>query len=135
MAPSQALTLSKMTVTHASILGDDFASPEVPAILATPNTRGSNARQLIAIAGICNGATFSEQDSDQPAELRAVSGDATDSAILRFAEHAIPVKKLNEPWVEVFLGNFSSKTKFSESGCRGSIHFLGISINRSISPL
>lgn len=106
------LTLNKMSVTRASILDDDFAATDVSGILSAPTTRGSNVRQLVAIAGICNAATFVEADMDKPVEIREVNGDATDAAILRFAENAVPVHKLNEPWVEVFRGNFNSKTKF-----------------------
>jgi sodium/potassium-transporting ATPase subunit alpha len=110
-----ALTLNKMSVTRASILDDDFAATDVSGILSAPTTRGSNVRQLVATAGICNAATFVEADMDKPVEIREINGDATDAAILRFAENAIPVHKLNEPWVEVFRGNFNSKTKFSAS--------------------
>jgi sodium/potassium-transporting ATPase subunit alpha len=81
---------------------------------AVAQPRSSNVRQLASIAGICNSATFDPTENDQPAEIRTVHGDATDSAILRFSELLSPVSRTTEPWEEVFKVNFNSKTKFSE---------------------
>jgi sodium/potassium-transporting ATPase subunit alpha len=106
-----------MTVTRVSILDDDFTTMEARESLATSNARGSNVLQLAAIAGICNGAEFLPEEMDHPPEIRGVNGDATDAAILRFAELMTPVNKVSKPWTEVFRVNFNSKTKFSESRC------------------
>ncbi len=82
--------------------------------LSTETVSAQNVRQLAAIAGICNGASFLQSDLDKPVELRTVDGDATDSAILRFAELLAPIHKMSEPWDELYKVNFNSKTKFSE---------------------
>ena len=43
-------------------------------------------RSLHKIARLCNAAKFTADDASRPIEERAIKGDATDTAILRFAE-------------------------------------------------
>jgi sodium/potassium-transporting ATPase subunit alpha len=48
-------------------------------------------KSLHKVARLCNGAKFTADDASLPVEERAIKGDATDTAILRFAESvAIP---------------------------------------------
>jgi sodium/potassium-transporting ATPase subunit alpha len=56
----------------------DAKSPESPVPAAV--------RSLHKIARLCNGAKFTAEDASSPIEERAIKGDATDTAILRFAE-------------------------------------------------
>lgn len=105
-----------MTVVNACLLDDAFSSLEArDALIAKDERRFAGVRQLAAVAGICNAAAFDESEMDQPADIRKVNGDATDSAILRFAESLRPVKDSNADWIEVYKVNFNSKTKFSKS--------------------
>ncbi|KAK8853203.1 hypothetical protein IAR55_003905 [Kwoniella newhampshirensis] len=67
---------------------------------------------LSAVAGICNAAKFEDASMDQPIELRTVHGDATDSAILRFAETIRPVLESSAEWEDVFKLSFNSKSKY-----------------------
>jgi sodium/potassium-transporting ATPase subunit alpha len=46
----------------------------------------AGVRSLYKIARLCNGAKFKAEDVSLPIEERAIKGDATDTAILRFAE-------------------------------------------------
>ncbi|TXT12929.1 hypothetical protein VHUM_01330 [Vanrija humicola] len=106
------LTQNVMTVTNAAVLDDEFPSIEARDRLVAEHPAADNVKQLAAVAGVCNAALFDEATMDQPIGLRRVNGDATDSAILRFAEFLRPVKESNADWTEVFKVNFNSKTKF-----------------------
>ncbi|KAL1412745.1 hypothetical protein Q8F55_000492 [Vanrija albida] len=106
------LTQNVMTVTNAAVLDDEFPTLEARDRLVANVPTADNVRQLAAVAGVCNAALFDEATLDQPIGLRRVNGDATDSAILRFAEFLRPVKESNADWNEVFKVNFNSKTKF-----------------------
>jgi len=108
------LTCNVMTVTNAAVLEDQTTALEAHDRLVAnkPDTATDNLRQLAAIAAVCNAAQFDESMLDQPISLRKVHGDATDSAILRFAELLRPVHQSQAEWAEVFKINFNSKTKF-----------------------
>ncbi|KAF8577540.1 sodium-potassium ATPase [Ramaria rubella] len=71
-----------------------------------------NLAQFAAVAGICNAATFSAGESEKPLQIKNIIGDATDSAILRFAESITPIEKNLKIWQEVHKVNFNSKTKY-----------------------
>ncbi|GMK56262.1 hypothetical protein CspeluHIS016_0301020 [Cutaneotrichosporon spelunceum] len=96
------LTSNCMTVTHAAVLDSEFTNIEAASKLL----EGKDERigQLAAIAGLCNGAQFEGEGR--------VNGDATDSAILRFADSLRSVDAANSDWTEVYKAAFSSKTKF-----------------------
>jgi sodium/potassium-transporting ATPase subunit alpha len=113
-----ALTQNKMTVVNAAILDDQFSMLQARDSLATKDERCHGVRQLAAIAGICNEATFDASSKGEPAELRKVNGDATDSAILRFAEILRPVQDSKSEWREVYGTSFNSKTKHSKHSGR-----------------
>lgn len=106
------LTQNVMTVTNAAVLDDEFQTVEARDRVIAERSTADNVKQLAAVAGVCNAALFDEATMDQPIGLRRVNGDATDSAILRFAEFLRPVKESNADWNEVFKVNFNSKTKF-----------------------
>ena len=103
-----------MTVVNACILDDQFSVLQARDSLTTSDERSHGVIQLAAIAGICNEATFDAAGKNEPAELRKVNGDATDSAILRFAEILRPVQESKDQWHEVYGTSFSSKTKHSK---------------------
>lgn len=106
------LTQNVMTVTNAAILDDEFGVMDARDRVVAQAANADLVSQLAAVAGICNAASFDYDTMDQPIGLRVVHGDATDSAILRFAEHIRPVQDSLADWQEVFKVNFSSKTKF-----------------------
>jgi sodium/potassium-transporting ATPase subunit alpha len=108
-----ALTQNKMTVVNACILDEQFNVFEAREALITRAPRSAGIKQMAAIAAICNEATFDEMDRDQPIELRKVNGDATDSAILRFAEILKPIQESKQEWQQVYGTSFNSKTKHS----------------------
>lgn len=108
-----------MTVVDACILDDQFSVLQARDSLVKSDERSHGVRQLAAIAGICNEATFDVATKEEPAELRKVNGDATDSAILRFAEILRPVQESKVNWTEVYGTSFNSKTKHSRSSSTG----------------
>ncbi|KAK4685419.1 hypothetical protein P7C73_g4728, partial [Tremellales sp. Uapishka_1] len=103
------LTKNIMTVTKTAVLDAEFSTETAKKAMEDKN---ENVAEVAAIAGICNSAVFDETTMDRPIGLRAINGDATDSAILRFAESLRPVNESNGDWEEVFKVNFNSKTKF-----------------------
>ncbi|KDQ14226.1 hypothetical protein BOTBODRAFT_55652 [Botryobasidium botryosum FD-172 SS1] len=109
------LTQNRMTVEDIAILDATFDATDLRSQCRNPSTpRESleNIQQLGVIAGICNAATFDPTTVNEPLALRKILGDATDSAILRFAESQMPVEEGRALWSEVFKMNFNSKTKF-----------------------
>lgn len=64
------------------------------------------------MAALCNAAEFDAADMQTPTERRKVYGDATDTAILRFAEQLGPVGGMRQGWKRTFELAFNSKNKF-----------------------
>ncbi|KAL7418441.1 hypothetical protein Q5752_006899 [Cryptotrichosporon argae] len=105
------LTENKMAVTRAAVLDDELTPLEARDRL-DKRTQHAGVLQLAAVAAVCNAASFDDATMDQPIGLRNVNGDATDTAILRFAEALRPVKDAQSDWKVIFKLDFSSKTKF-----------------------
>ncbi|KAF7289881.1 Calcium ATPase transmembrane domain M-containing protein [Mycena indigotica] len=82
------LTTGKMTVQSVAFLGEELTVPALFEAQADGSLRLPVAlRALYMIARLCNGAQFDGgADSHVPVEERAIKGDPTDTAILRFAE-------------------------------------------------
>ena len=68
--------------------------------------------QLRTIAGLCNSGEFDPSQGHEPLKDRKIIGDATDQAILRFAESLGPVSDLRKFWRKHFEIAFNSKNKF-----------------------
>ncbi|TFY54358.1 hypothetical protein EVG20_g9732, partial [Dentipellis fragilis] len=99
------LTQNKMHVEDAAVYDTSFVTSSLQETLkSAPKEVRENMRQLPAISAICNAATFQAEGH--------VIGDATDSAILRFADSFHPVDEVRDDWMTVFKMNFNSKTKF-----------------------
>lgn len=85
-------------------------------LIADRNTDGAFAGnaidQLRTVAGLCNSAEFDAQTRGLPLAERKIHGDATDSAILRFAEHLGSISELKRCWQTKFELAFNSKNKF-----------------------
>lgn len=111
------LTMNQMTVTNIAVLDDESDVVTARDRVVGGHATAANISALAAVAGICNSASFDADTMDQPIGLRLVHGDATDSAILRFAESIRPVKALQADWEEVFKMNFNSKTKYMMKVC------------------
>ncbi len=75
------LTRNTMTVTNAAVLDDEFDTTEARDRLISRSedhvAKEESSRQIAAVAGVCNAATFDRSTMDQPIGLRLVNGDAT----------------------------------------------------------
>lgn len=103
------LTANKMSVTDYSI------GREVhPAVKAPGLYDESQALQRLAhVCAVVNDAEFDASTLKIPVADRKVNGDATDTAILRFAENMTPVSAVRAAWQTTFSVAFNSKNKFA----------------------
>jgi sodium/potassium-transporting ATPase subunit alpha len=75
-------------------------------------------KSLVEIARLCNGASFVGGDDSGPIEQRTIKGDATDTAILRFAEsfanghHGIDIAAMVASHDKLFEIPFNSTNKW-----------------------
>jgi sodium/potassium-transporting ATPase subunit alpha len=75
-------------------------------------------QSLVQVARLCNGASFVAADADAPIDQRAIKGDATDTAILRFAEsfangnNGVDVTSMIASHDKLFEIPFNSKNKW-----------------------
>ncbi|KAJ2078644.1 hypothetical protein GGI16_007898, partial [Coemansia sp. S142-1] len=104
------LTQNLMTVVHAGFLDMSLTTDE----LKTRYSSGQSAavQRLYDTAALCNGSTFDSQTMSLPIADRRVNGDATDTAILRFAEHLRPVSQAQSEYRKLFEIPFNSKNKW-----------------------
>ncbi|KAK1753292.1 hypothetical protein QBC47DRAFT_431753 [Echria macrotheca] len=112
------LTENKMVVTDCALGGQTQMSADAArdVLVAERNTAGGLAGnavdQLRAVAGLCNAGEFDAATKHLPVALQRVHGDATDQAILRFAESLGSVAELKRCWSTKFNLAFNSKNKF-----------------------
>ncbi|KAK3359504.1 hypothetical protein B0T25DRAFT_447450 [Lasiosphaeria hispida] len=111
------LTENKMIVTDCAIACEVMTAQGVrDTLIAERNTIGELAGnaidQLRAVAGLCNAGEFDAATRHLPLALRKIHGDATDQAILRFAENLGSVSEVKRCWTTKFNLAFNSKNKF-----------------------
>lgn len=76
------LTQNKMFVASAAVGTEGFNLTDA----ADPDfSRSVGLNQLVAACGLCNNASFEEEDKNAPIKQRKANGDATDIALLRFS--------------------------------------------------
>jgi sodium/potassium-transporting ATPase subunit alpha len=71
--------------------------------------------QLQSVASLCNAGEFDVTTSNLPLEQRKINADATDQAVLRFAETLGSVAEARAMWIKQFELTFNSKNKFMMS--------------------
>jgi len=110
------LTKNQMSVTTACIYDEETTPREAheKVILhqASPTNVGSALSQLRAAASLCCAATFDATTVNLPLANRKINGDATDCAVLRFAEELGRVDEMHAAWNKVYEIPFNSKNKF-----------------------
>ena len=110
------LTQNRMFVQNASILDEEFSTNQARvAILKGNSETKETLEQLHVIAGLCNAAQFDASTLHLPISERKINGDATDTAILRFAEELGEVNDLTGNWKREFDLPFNSKNKYMVS--------------------
>lgn len=109
-------------------MGADAARDVVAAGRIKEGHHGSSAiDQLRTVAGLCNAGEFDATTNHLPLANRKIHGDATDQAILRFAESLGPIAELKRFWATKFNLAFNSKNKFMVR-VLGSTHADGLGI-------
>ncbi|KAI7889874.1 uncharacterized protein EV154DRAFT_603696 [Mucor mucedo] len=120
------LTENKMFVSDACISAEEFTSDSIRGMFSSPNKTTNDMlpqfRQVQFAAALCNGSSFDSSTSHLEVSQRTVFGDATDSAILRFAESIDPtnytVDTIRADTEKIFEIPFNSKNKWMMSICR-----------------
>lgn len=116
------LTQNKMYVQNAAILDDEYSTSQARAAMIKDNAAREVLQQLHVVAGLCNAAQFDATTLTLPVSERKINGDATDTAILRFAEELGPVMDLTANWTKVFDLPFNSKNKYMVSPQRSLLY-------------
>ncbi|KAF8603003.1 sodium-potassium ATPase [Ceratobasidium sp. AG-I] len=105
------LTQNKMAVQDVAIFDTEYEVMDFRDA-SYQGSGNANLRQMGSVAAVCNSANFEAGSDDQPTSIRKIIGDATDSAILKFAHTMRPVQESRSIWEDVFKLNFNSKTKY-----------------------
>ncbi|KAI8363918.1 hypothetical protein BD560DRAFT_373551 [Blakeslea trispora] len=114
------LTENKMFVSDASVGTEAFSSANCKRIYSSNDTATDEIipqlRQVQYTSALCNGSSFEADSSHLPVAERSVFGDATDCAILRFAESLDPskatVESIRSGNEKIFEIPFNSKNKW-----------------------
>ncbi|TBU64935.1 sodium-potassium ATPase [Dichomitus squalens] len=114
------LTQNKMRVVSVAVDDLVFDASAYESVLAnaTPEIE-SNLSQTVAVGVLCNAAMFGGDRGD--ALERAIAGDATDAAILRFSDSVLAADPLRSQWQEIFKVNFNSKNKYMLKLCQSAL--------------
>ncbi|KAH8841598.1 hypothetical protein MCOR27_000575 [Pyricularia oryzae] len=113
------LTGNKMVVTDCALGGQTHTIEEAHELLQGSRSNdseeclaGSAIDQLRTISALCNAGEFDAATRNLPLENRRINGDATDQAILRFAETMGSAMATRRCWQTRFDLAFNSKNKF-----------------------
>ncbi|KAI8636494.1 hypothetical protein BD408DRAFT_448383 [Parasitella parasitica] len=108
------LTQNKMFVTSVGFADSECTLTDCINALADPLVTCSAQayKQLHLASYLCNDAAFDPSTMDQPVRERLVNGDATDSAVLRFAAELGNAEKDISQFRRTFDIPFNSKNKW-----------------------
>ena len=106
------LTQNRMFVQNAAILDEEYSTAQARTAMLKSDTAKDSLEQLQLVAGLCNAAQFDAATLGLPISERKINGDATDTAILRFAEELGEVTDLTSNWKREFDLPFNSKNKY-----------------------
>lgn len=115
------LTKNQMTVTDCMVGNESMTANSAAGIahLASNVMAGRDIEfqaeaitQLGYLAGLCNAGEFDPTTIHLPLEQRKIIGDATDQAVLRFAESIGSVSLMRQQHKNIFRVAFNSKNKF-----------------------
>ncbi|ORX48828.1 putative Na/K ATPase alpha 1 subunit [Hesseltinella vesiculosa] len=108
------LTQNRMFVVNTGFADGESTPDACHDVLVTGTKKEltTSIKQLHLAAYFCNNASFDPDTMDLPVPEREVNGDATDSAILRFAATLGPDTYGEEAFVRTFEIPFNSKNKW-----------------------
>jgi sodium/potassium-transporting ATPase subunit alpha len=103
-----------MTVSGCAVGGSTMTIEDARGQFGQSEALTHPVIQLRAMASLCNASEFDAATRDAPLADRKIFGDATDQAILRFAEFVDPgsVAYLRACWRKTYDLAFNSKNKF-----------------------
>jgi sodium/potassium-transporting ATPase subunit alpha len=106
-----------MTVSDCVVAAESMSANAAIGIMELNRDQkpGRLAKALAILAessGICNAGEFDASTSHLKPADRKVHGDATDQAILRFAEALVLVSHTREKWIRLSRVAFNSRNKF-----------------------
>lgn len=105
------LTENRMTVTSVGFVDETGPAGDMASKLEAEGC-SSTLKQLHKAAVLCNDAMFDPTTLQQPINERVIQGNATDGAVLRFAEAASIGRPIQEQFPRVFAIPFNSKNKW-----------------------
>lgn len=106
------LTKNRMTVTDCLVNQDAMATNGATQHVEKHGEKKNVLFELAQSGALCNAAEFDAATNNLPVAERRVLGDATDQAILRFAETLCSVSNIRNKWQAVYRIPFNSKDKF-----------------------
>jgi sodium/potassium-transporting ATPase subunit alpha len=110
------LTENRMSVQSIAFADHQIQTGDYTEIKAKAAESSSSAIRKLQLAAALNcAAGFAAEQEEKPVNLRETVGDATDSAILKFAENLGSVQHEQESYEEIFKIPFNSKNKVCES--------------------
>ncbi|KAI0650281.1 calcium ATPase transmembrane domain M-containing protein [Trametes meyenii] len=119
------LTVGKMSVQNVAFFDSEIGIQDIKERFSSIDTPAPAAfKSLHQVARLCNGAKFDSATEHLPIEERQVKGDATDTAVLRFAEGlSIPSLDVNSATLagtydKFFEIPFNSKNKWMLTAVR-----------------
>ncbi|KAH0310243.1 cation-transporting ATPase pacL, partial [Aureobasidium melanogenum] len=108
------ITKNEMTVTDFCI----GYHPHPASKAASMVDQSPTMARLAMLSGVCNAGEFDAITRDKPIAERKVHGDATDRAVLMFAENIMPTARLRSLWRTIYRIDFNSKNKFMVNVCQ-----------------
>lgn len=108
------ITCNKMFASNAAITDQEFTARGCVDI-ANENSQSPHqyaVQQLHIAASLCTNATFDASTREYPVPQRKINGDATDSAVLVFAENIKETEDVKSANEKIFEIPFNSKNKW-----------------------
>jgi sodium/potassium-transporting ATPase subunit alpha len=105
------LTENKMSVSSVGFI-DEMKNAEELSSMISSDSCPQSLKVLHRAAALCNDAVFEPTTIHMPIDQRVVQGNATDGAVLRFAEAAKAGKSLQDSHPRLFQIPFNSKNKW-----------------------
>ncbi|KAI0646699.1 calcium ATPase transmembrane domain M-containing protein [Trametes meyenii] len=119
------LTVGKMSVQNVAFFDSEHGLQDIKERLSSHEASAPAAfKALHQVARLCNGTKFDAATEHLPVEERQVKGDATDTAVLRFAENlaipslAVDSSTLLGSYEKFFEIPFNSKNKWMLTAVR-----------------
>ncbi|KAJ1931426.1 hypothetical protein FBU59_006714, partial [Linderina macrospora] len=118
------LTQRRVNVVRAAIADKEFSVRDLSMqakavdVMDGPGALPTTVRWLYESAALCNAAEFDPETASRPILERKAIGDATDAALLRFAEHMRPVSKRQDDYKILLRIPFNIRNRWMLTVCK-----------------